>query len=270
MNWSRAILTIAVLIVLVLAASLAVMARRAAGSPGSQRGLRAGFRPRHPMTDTSGFDAIRPFVRPWSGNAPMPEIAQAWNRVGYRGVEWVNARLADPAHPVQEELPLLFMRAALMAYEGEAESAYELLNDVRTKVEFNPKSAHDLLATAVFVQGVTAMRRGENDNCIMCRGESSCIFPISPTAVHTNPTGSRLAIKHFREYLEVFPGDLGVRWLLNLAHMTLGEYPAKVDPRFRLDLDRYFRSEFDIGTFVDVSHLVGPRARQPVGGSDHG
>ena len=74
------------------------------------------------------------------------------------------------------------------------------------------------------------MRRGENENCIECRGESSCILPISPAAVHTNPTGSRLAIQHFTEYLRQFPDDLEVRWLLNLAHMTLGEHPGKVDP----------------------------------------
>ena len=61
----------------------------------------------------------------------------------------------------------------------------------------------------------------------MCRGESSCILPIAPAAVHTNPTGSRLAIRHFTEYLEQFPDDLEVRWLLNLAHMTLGEYPEQ-------------------------------------------
>ena len=87
-----------------------------------------------------------------------------------------------------------------------------------------------MMATLIYLQGVTALRRGENDNCIMCRGESSCILPISPAAVHTNPTGSRLAIKHFTEYLDRFPDDLEVRWLLNLAHMTLGEYPDSVDP----------------------------------------
>ena len=69
----------------------------------------------------------------------------------------------------------------------------------------------------LFFQGVSALPRGENENCIECRGESSCILPISPAAVHTNPTGSRLAIKHFTEYLRQFPNDLEVRWLLNLA-----------------------------------------------------
>ena len=70
------------------------------------------------------------------------------------------------------------------------------------------------------------MRLGENENCVECRGESSCILPISPAAVHAIPTGSRLAIQHFTEYLRQFPDDLEVRWLLNLAHMTLGEYPG--------------------------------------------
>jgi hypothetical protein len=111
------------------------------------------------------------------------------------------------------------------------------------------------------------MRLGENDNCIMCRGESSCILPISPEAIHSNPRGSRLAIKHFSEYLERFPGDLGACWLLNLAHMTLGEYPDNVDPRFRLDLKRFLHSEFDIGRFRDISHLVGVNRFNQAGGA---
>ena len=119
----------------------------------------------------------------------------------------------------------------------------------------------------VYLQGVTALRRGENDNCIMCRGESSCIFPISPAAVHANPVGSRLAIEHFTEYLEQFPTDVEARWLLNLAHMTLGEYPDGVDARFRLDLSRFFNSEFDIGKFRDVGHLVGVNRFNQAGGA---
>ncbi len=38
--------------------------------------------------------------------------------------------------------------------------------------------------------------------------------------------------------------------------MTLGEYPDAVDARFRLNLDRFFHSEFDIGKFRDVSDRV--------------
>ena len=38
------------------------------------------------------------------------------------------------------------------------------------------------------------------------------------------------------------PGDLRVRWLLNIAYMTLGEYPDKVPPRYLIPVDR-FRSK---------------------------
>jgi len=255
MNWFRATLTLTIL--LVATASLAIMARRATNSPGYDSGLRQGFRPRNPKIRDSGYDVTSFVVRPWKPDASLREIAGYWDRAGYRGAEEVSRRLADPKRPPQAEIPLLLMKAGYLNYEGEAEAAYLVLTDLRSTVAESPKKARDALATVIFLQGVTAMRRGENDNCINCRGESSCIFPISVAAIHTNPTGSRLAIKHFTEYLAVFPTDAGVRWLLNLAHMTLGEYPGKVDPRFRLEFDRFFRSEFDIGQFRDVSHLVG-------------
>ena len=123
------------------------------------------------------------------------------------------------------------------------------------------------MATVIFMQGVSAMRRGENDNCIACRGESSCIVPISSAAVHTNRTGSQLAIKHFREYLDLFPDDLGVRWLLHVAHMTLGETDAEGDPRFLSAVNRFFHSEFDIGAFRDISHEVGLDRYNQAGGA---
>ena len=90
----------------------------------------------------------------------------------------------------------------------------------------------------------------------MCRGESSCILPIAPAAVHADVIGSRLAIRHFTEYLEKFPDDHDVRWLLNVAHMTLGEYPDRVDSRYLVSIDRFVRSEFDIGKFRDIGDLA--------------
>ena len=78
--------------------------------------------------------------------------------------------------------------------------------------------------------GVVHMRRGETENCLDCRGPSSCIFPIAPAAVHLKPSGSREQSVKFTEYLREWPEDLGVRWLMNIAYMTLGEYPDKVPP----------------------------------------
>ena len=49
--------------------------------------------------------------------------------------------------------------------------------------------------------------------------------------------------------------------------MTLGEHPDKVDPRFRLSLDRFCNSEFDIGKFRDIGHLVGVNRFNQAGGA---
>ena len=174
--------------------------------------------------------------------------------------------------PAVEQVPreivaLLMTKAQLLNYEGEPNRSYEVAHEARSVAETDDQLASEWLYTIIFCQGVTALRLGENENCILCRGESSCILPIAPAAVHTKPEGSRMAIRHFTEYLQQFPDDLGVRWLLNLAHMTLGEYPDKVDPRFLVSLERFRNSEFDIGKFRDVGHQVGVDRFNQAGGA---
>jgi FG-GAP-like repeat/ASPIC and UnbV len=110
--------------------------------------------------------------------------------------------------------------------------------------------------------GLNALRRGEQDNCIACVGPSSCIFPIAPEAVHTRPSGSREAVEWFTAYLEEWPGDLRVRWLLNIAHMTLGEYPGGVPPKFLIPAGPS-RPVPNLGRFENVASLVGLVARGP-------
>ena len=105
--------------------------------------------------------------------------------------------------------------------------------------------------------GINALRRGEQDNCIACVGPSSCIFPIAAAAVHTRPAGSREAVQWFSSYLDEWPGDLRIRWLLNIAvKVTLGDYPDKVPPRFLIPVGP-FRSKRDVGRFENVATRVG-------------
>ena len=40
------------------------------------------------------------------------------------------------------------------------------------------------------------------------------------------------------------------------AHMTLGEHPDRVDPRYLLSLEHFRQTEFPIGRFRDLGHLV--------------
>ena len=175
--------------------------------------------------------------------------------------------LASAELPDHRRIVLTLMKAGLFLYEGEPDRAANVLDEARTWLESHDAMAEQWLYTVIYFQGVTALRRGENDNCIECRGASSCILPIAPEAVHIKPAGSRLAIGHFTDYLERFPDDLGVRWLLNLAHMTLGEHPAGVDPRFVINLDKFLASQFDIGRFRDVGHEAGLDRFNQAGGA---
>lgn len=161
----------------------------------------------------------------------------------------------------------LIQKVTLLNYEGEPAQAYETLEELRKIIQSDQALAAQLLYSIIYYQGVTALRRGETENCVLCRGESSCILPISPAAVHINPLGSRLAIHHFIEYLTRFPDDLEVQWLLNVAHMTLGEYPDKVDSRYRISLDLFNQTQYGIGKFRDVGHLVGINRFNQAGGA---
>lgn len=216
--------------------------------------------------DTGGFLALLTMVDRWPEDATLDQVRASFRDAGHRSIAKLEEAMERADTSERKKIVLTFIKASMFNYEGEPQKAYEVATKLRTSLEQNEPLAQEWLYLAIYFQGVTAMRLGENENCIMCRGESSCIIPIVPAAVHTKPEGSRLAIKHFSEYLERFPGDLGVRWLLNVAYMTLGEYPDTVPRNVRLSLDRFFHSEFDIGKFRDIGHLVGVNRFNQAGG----
>jgi len=141
--------------------------------------------------------------------------------------------------------------ALVQMYEGKFADAAASLDkalEVGQKAGIPPSFRDDLTA----IRGIVALRLGEVSNCIACVGPSSCIFPIAGEATHTQKEGSLAAIEHFSAYLKSNPGDLRVRWLLNLAHMTLGGYPENVPPEFLIPIDG-FASKLDVGAFENVA-----------------
>ena len=166
-----------------------------------------------------------------------------------------------------ETARLYFQMGLMLTYEGKIEEAVEAIeksisigenNDMPLEVRTNLRA----------ILGVLAFRRGELENCIRCVGPSSCILPIAESAVHQHKSGSREAAGIFTDYLKTAPGDLRVRWLLNLACMTLGEYPEQVPDQYRIPLDKFGSAE-DVGRFFNAATLVGLTDRGPnqAGGS---
>ena len=68
------------------------------------------------------------------------------------------------------------------------------------------------------------------------------------------------------EQLEKYPKDLKRAWLLNIAYMTLGEYPDKVPPQWLIP-PKAFESDYDIKRFPDVAGAAGLDVDDLAGGS---
>ncbi|MSU61751.1 MAG: CRTAC1 family protein [Pedosphaera sp.] len=115
-------------------------------------------------------------------------------------------------------------------------------------------------------QAMCYLRLAEQQNCLSNHTTDSCLLPIRGAGVHKLQDGSRSAAKVLTELLQEFPQDLSARWLLNIAHMTLGEYPDRVPPTFLIP-PKVFESDYDIKRFTDVAGGVGLDVNDLSGGS---
>ncbi len=111
---------------------------------------------------------------------------------------------------------------------------------------------------------IAYMRLGEQQNCILNHSDESCIFPIQGKGIHTKKEGSQKAIEYYKAILTKYPKDLQSRWLLNLAYMTIGEYPQSVPRQWLIPASSY-ASEYPLPKFdniasglkLDINNLAG-------------
>jgi hypothetical protein len=100
------------------------------------------------------------------------------------------------------------------------------------------------------------LRLGEQANCVLNPTTESCLMPISPGGVHRDQRGSRAAVELLTETLRESPDNLKACWLLNIALMTLGEYPEKAPSNLVIPPSA-FASSHDIKHFTNVAAGVG-------------
>ena len=116
--------------------------------------------------------------------------------------------------------------------------------------------APQLLPEVEEMLGVAYLHRAGAVNDVYLHPGERCLFPIRPELSYPKGADSQKAIQHFLASLKLRPGDIETRWLLNLAYMTLGKYPAGV-PKEHLLAPSHFASAEDIGRFTDVAPRVG-------------
>lgn len=168
-----------------------------------------------------------------------------------RRVEMFQMDLATETDPVQR-LKLLGHYALELLNAGDSLAA---VNAFRALEEFEKQFSNvperDLKLTQL-LKAVSWLRVGEQQNCITNHTSDSCLLPISANGVHQLTRGSTEAIKVLSQLLDTHPEMLDAKWLLNIAYMTLGKYPAGVPEEWRIASD-IFDSDHDITRFTDVA-----------------
>ena len=156
-----------------------------------------------------------------------------------------------------------FSLAQLLAYQGDMESAIaQWLEDYKLAAKQSPNMIPELEE----VLGTAYLHKAEMDNDVYRKPGDRCLFPPRRIFRYARTQDSERAVFYFTKFLERKPDTLEVKWLLNLAYMTLGKYPSGVPAKYLL-APSVFQSKEDIGRFVDVAPKAGLTAFSGAGGA---
>ena len=144
-----------------------------------------------------------------------------------------------------------------LIFSGQCEEGIEQIQTIRQQMAaltpVIPPRAERFLRD---MEIIAHLRLGELENCCAQHSIDSCFVPIKGRGIHSIERGSRGAIRILTDSLTRNPSSLVNRWLLNLAYMTLDEYPDEVPPDWLIPPE-VFRSDYDIKRFFDVAIPTG-------------
>ena len=78
---------------------------------------------------------------------------------------------------------------------------------------------------------ISYLRLGEQENCQLHHNTESCLMPIRGGGIHARREGSEKAMQVLLTQMKENPRDQSARWWMNIAAMTLGEYPDGLPKR---------------------------------------
>lgn len=113
---------------------------------------------------------------------------------------------------------------------------------------------------------VAYMKQGELRNCVSPEGRLVCALPLDPAHAHRDKSSATIATDMLESLLEHDPESVRYRWLLNVAHMSLGSYPDGVPREFLIPPD-VFAPEYELDRFEEVAADIGIYGVDLAGGS---
>jgi len=180
--------------------------------------------------------------------------------------EMLKSELAKATNFAQRE-NLRFSFASELLDSGKNMDALQEFEGIEQELKTsNPQAFQKNWIKLNHEEALCWIRIGEVTNCLADHNPESCLAPIQGRGIHRFQEGSRNAIRILTGILERTPDDLPDRWLLNIASMTVGDYPDKVPVKWRVPPNA-FASEYDMKRFPEVAGSLGLDPMKRSGGS---
>ncbi|HEY1263474.1 MAG TPA: FG-GAP-like repeat-containing protein [Terriglobales bacterium] len=146
-----------------------------------------------------------------------------------------------------------YLLAQFYSYQGKmGEAIAQWQAALKSAERTEPGMVQELLE----VLGTAYLHKSEMENEVYRKPGDRCLFPPRKSFVYKQTADSDQALQYFLKFLEKKPDDLEVKWLLNVAYLTLGKYPAGVPAKY-LIAPAAFNSAEDVGHFEDVAPQAG-------------
>lgn len=174
-----------------------------------------------------------------------------------------NNRLADlyktqlDAAPDNQKINIWFQYCAQLLNAGKQD---QVINEIEQFLSNRSLNYESLIQPAtkplLELLALAYLRKGEIENCQANHNSYSCIVPLQEPAFHADKYGSQKAIEVYSILQDNFPKDK-YKWLINLAYMTLGEYPTGVDSKYRLEFPNQYLEDLEFPAFEDIAIGLG-------------
>lgn len=160
-----------------------------------------------------------------------PQDYYHWNR---KQAQFLRQQLSQVAPQARMSTWFNYCRESL--YAGESQICIDELTNYLAQanrpypeiINRDNKAVFELLALAW-------LRLGEQQNCQQHHTAASCIVPLKAAGIHQLKDGSQRAIELYTLLQQTFPNPK-YKWLLNVAYMTIGEYPEAMPAELQIKL----------------------------------
>ena len=199
-----------------------------------------------------------------STKSMIKKVNEAYEAIDVENVGYVlnkeRARLykekLDALDPGKEMDLLLYDYADELLRAGNIDLSINIFEDFLEYFTSNKIMGQDeAIAEVKRKLAIAYMRKAELENCVSNHNNESCIIPISSKAQYGITENVTKAVRYMEDFLDTYPMDYEIHYLLNIAQMTLGQYPDKVPEKYRIPESYFGNSDFP--KFADIAMNLG-------------